>query len=103
MSSFILTKSALDDLLTIGRYTQKRWGTAQRNAYLTMLDDCFQRLAANPLKGKDCGEIRSGYRKMNAGSHVIFYRQKRSSDAIEIVRILHGRMDLDARLPADEN
>ncbi len=102
MASFILTKSALDDLLTIGRYTQKRWGTAQRNAYLNMLDDCFQRLAANPLKGKDCNEIRGGYRKMNASSHVVFYRQHRS-DAIEIVRILHGRMDLDARLPADEN
>jgi len=38
---------------------------------------CLQQLAANPLKGKDCGEIRSGYRTMNAGSHVIFYRPKR--------------------------
>jgi toxin ParE1/3/4 len=92
--AFTLTKRALVDLVGIGSYTQKHWGREQRNDYLTMLDSCFQRLAADPLTGKNCSEIRQGYRKMNAGSHVIFYRQKRSGK-IEIVRILHGRMDIE--------
>ncbi|WP_370543326.1 type II toxin-antitoxin system RelE/ParE family toxin [Geobacter sp. OR-1] len=65
--------------------------------YLRMLDASFQQLAANPLKGKDCSDIRDGYRKLNAGSHVIFYRQQ-SIDSIEIVRVLHGRMDIETRL-----
>jgi len=102
MPAFTLTKKAFSDLLEIGRYTKKRWGTEQRNTYLTMLDDCFKQLAIDPLKGRDCSEFRSGYRKMNAGSHVIFYRQSRS-DEIEIVRILHGRMDFEPRLPSDQN
>ncbi|MCX5880414.1 MAG: type II toxin-antitoxin system RelE/ParE family toxin [Deltaproteobacteria bacterium] len=97
MPSFTLTKRALVDLVEIGSYTQKHWGREQRNNFLTMLDGFFQKLAADPLMEKDCSEIRQGYRKMNAGSHVIFYRQKRSGK-IEIVRILHGRMDIEAEL-----
>lgn len=97
MPSFTLTQRALIDLLEIGTYTQKHWGLEQRNKYLTMLDSCFQKLAVDPLSGKDCSEIREGYRKMSAGSHVIFYRQKHCGK-VEIVRILHGRMDFDNQL-----
>jgi toxin ParE1/3/4 len=35
---------------------------------------------------------------MIVGRHLIFYRQL-SEDAIEIVRILHGRMDIETHLP----
>jgi toxin ParE1/3/4 len=85
------------DLKEIARFTQNRWGREQRNLYLQMLDVSFQQLAANPLKGKDCNDIRIGYRKLNAGSHVIFYRQI-LTDTIEIVRVLHGHMDIETRL-----
>lgn len=97
MPSFTLTNKAIADLKDIGRYTQKHWGREQRNLYLRMLDASFQQLAGNPLAGKDCSEIRAGYRKCYAGSHVIFYRQL-SDDTIEIVRVLHGRMDCETRL-----
>jgi toxin ParE1/3/4 len=81
----------------IARFTQNRWGREQRNLYLQMLDISFHQLVANPLKGMDCSEIRIGYRKLNTGSHVIFYRQT-LADAIEIVRVLHGHMDIETRL-----
>jgi toxin ParE1/3/4 len=97
MPGFTLTRRAIDDLREIARYTQEQWGREQRNLYLRMLDDSFRRLAANPGLGSDCGEIRFGYRKMIIGRHLIFYRQP-SGDAIEIVRILHGRMDIETHL-----
>lgn len=97
MPSFTLTNMAKADLKEIARFTQKRWGREQRDLYLKMLDISFQQLAANPHKGKDCSEIRIGYRKLDAGSHVIFYRQT-VAPAIEIVRILHGHMDIETRL-----
>ncbi len=97
MASFYLTHTAKADLKDIGRYTKKQWSVVQRDRYLTMLDDCFQDLAAKPLKGRDCSDIRVGYRKYSAGSHVIFYRQV-ANDTIEVVRILHSRMDVDRRL-----
>lgn len=97
MPAFTLTNMAKADLKDIAKFTQERWGREQRDLYLQILDISFQQLAANPLKGKDCSEIRIGYRKLNAGSHVIFYRQP-LTDTIEIVRVLHGHMDIEMRL-----
>lgn len=97
MPSFTLTNMAKADLKEIARFTQNRWGREQRDLYLQMLDVSFHQLAVNPLKGKDCSDIRIGYRKLPTGSHLIFYRQT-PADTIEIVRILHGRMDIETRL-----
>ena len=97
MADFVLTRKAKRDLVEIALYTFERWGREQRNLYLKMLDDCFHQLAANPHIGADCREIRTGYRKIKAGSHVIFYRAN-SSQMIETVRILHARMDLENHL-----
>lgn len=97
MISFTLTKMAKADLQGIARYTQEHWGREQRDLYLKMLDASFQQLAANPFKGKNCSDIREGYWKLNVGSHIIFYRQT-LPDTIEIVRVLHQRMDIDTRL-----
>lgn len=97
MAGFILTNKAKADLLEIARYTREHWGQEQRDLYLRMLDGCFKQLAANPAQGGDCGEIRPGYRKLSAGSHIIFYR-KHAGQTIEIVRILLGRMDYDSQL-----
>ena len=99
MASFTITNLAKADLKEIGLYTQEKWGRDQRDKYLGMLDASFRKLAANPLAGRDCSDIRSGYRKLNAGSHVIFYRHP-LPDTIEIVRVLHANMDIEARISA---
>ena len=98
MPDFYLTRVARADLKAIGRYTETRWGCVQRNKYLAMLDGCFQDLASDPLKGRDCSHLREGYRKYSTGSHIIFYRLV-DPQAIEIVRILHARMDVGRHLP----
>lgn len=97
MSGFVLTKAAKDDLKSIGRYTQNTWGIEQRNRYLTLLDKSFHDLADNPLMGRNCSAIRPDYRKHQVGKHLVFYRQS-ACDLIEIVRILHERMDVEAHL-----
>ena len=94
MSGFVLTSKALNDLKEIGRYTERTWGLEQRNHYLLMIDQCFHDLSAAPQRGCDCNVIRSGYRKHQAGRHVVFYRVL-ASDQIEIVRVLHERMDVE--------
>lgn len=92
MPGFFLTKKAKDDLKAIGRYTQDTWGCEQRNLYLSLLDKAFHNLAVHPLMGRDCSAIRPGYRKHGVGKHLVFYRQIKTGE-IEIVRILHERMD----------
>lgn len=97
MTGFELTNKAKSDLKDIAIYTQNTWGKRQRNIYLTTLDKSFYALAADPLKGRDYGEIRSGYRKYQVGKHIVFYREINAS-LIEIVRILHERMDIETHL-----
>ena len=97
MELFILTKKARDDLLAIGRYTRKQWGKTQQISYLTRLDSAFHDLADKSDLGRACDDIRQGYFKYGVGKHVIFYRYTEKGQ-IEIVRILHGRMDIEQHL-----
>jgi toxin ParE1/3/4 len=93
---FRLTEKAKEDLKSIGRYTEKAWGRAQRNKYLALLDERFHTLAKEPGLGRNCEEIRAGYRKFYEGRHLIFYRKV--AVGIEIIRILHGSMDVETHL-----
>jgi toxin ParE1/3/4 len=99
MGRFYLSQLAKSDLRAIGRYTQVTWGREQRNRYLTQLDACFDRLAQQPELGRACDDICAGYRKYPIGRHLVFYRA--ISDGIEIVRVLHERMDIESRLDDD--
>ena len=99
MPSFRLTERAKADLRAIGRYTQTTWGREQRNIYLARLDASFHLLACEPHRGRACDDIRPGYRKYHVGRHLIFYRE--SPEGVEIIRILHDRMDIEAHLDGD--
>ena len=68
----------------------------ERNRYLKNLDASFHLLAEEPQRGKACDDIRPGYRKYHVGRHLIFYRQ--STEGLEIIRILHDRMDVETYL-----
>ncbi|MBU1188284.1 MAG: type II toxin-antitoxin system RelE/ParE family toxin [Gammaproteobacteria bacterium] len=89
---FRISRAARQDLLRIGRFTERRWGKAKRNHYLGQLDEAFALIAKNHSIGSICDEIYQGYRKLPEGSHVIYYRV---TDMVEIIRILHERMDPD--------
>jgi len=83
-------------LKSIARYTQEIWGRDQRNKYLGILDNCFHLLADEPDLGVACNEIRKNYRKLCIERHIIFYRKV--ADDIDVVRILHCRMDVEKQL-----
>lgn len=88
---------ARDDLLGIWLYTAEAWGFEQADLYLDRLEAEIARLRENPLAGADVGRIRTGYRRLAVERHRIFYVV--SDERIEIVRILHERMDVDLHLP----
>lgn len=97
MGRFTLTNKAKADLKSVATYTQRKWGKSQRGVYLKQFDDAFHLLADSPDEGTKCDFIKSGYRKFPNSSHVIFYRTVNDSQ-IEIIRILHKRMDVDINL-----
>jgi toxin ParE1/3/4 len=96
MPAFRLTVKARADLTNAGRYTQKTWGRDQRNCHPSRLDEVFHLLARERDRGHPCDDIGQGYRQYHPGRPVILYRQ--SSQDIEIIRILHERMDIEVRL-----
>ena len=96
MPVFHLSAKSLEDLKSIGRFTLNSWGREQRNIYLSKLDESFHILAEQPHLGNARDDIREGYRVYHVGRHLIFYRQK--TTAIEIIRILHDRMDVETHL-----
>ena len=97
MGTFALSQKAKADLKSIAAYTQRKWGKEKRKIYLRQFDDSFHMLADSPNLGVQCDFIKSGYREFPVTSHLIFYRTI-SSAQIEIVRVLHKRMDAKSQL-----
>ncbi len=97
MSRYVLSPAAQADLEQIWDYTFDRWGADQAEYYLRELQRAIERAADNPRFGRDCDDIRAGYRTVAAGSHVLFYRAT-ADGIIDIVRVLHRRMDVDRHL-----
>ncbi len=57
----------------------------------------LERLADNPMIGRTCDDVRTGYRKHSVGSHTLSYRIA-AVRVIDVVRMLHQRMDVDRHL-----
>ena len=94
---FVLTPRAQTDLDEIWDYTVDRWGIYQAETYIRQLWNHIQTVADKPALGRECEEVRAGYRRYPSGSHVLFYRL--TDFGIDIVRILHERMDHERHIP----
>ena len=94
---FVLKPRAQADLDEIWDYTVERWGIEQAETYTRQLAKHIQAIADNPALGHECDEVQAGYRQYPSGSHVLFYRL--TDGGIEVVRILHERMDYERHIP----
>lgn len=97
MANFSLTNKAVTDLADIWDYTFDRWSEKQADKYYETLIATCAEIAQNPDAGKKYDGIFSALLGQRINQHIIFYRQI-DQDPIEIVRILHGKMDLKSRI-----
>ncbi len=96
MSRVILSPRAKLDLSEIWDYTFLQWNGEQAEKYVRELWSAMENVASDPTKSVDIGDVRRSYRKSRAGSHVIFF--KFTDDGIDVMRILHQRMDFERHL-----
>ena len=96
MNQVILSPKAKSDLSEIWDYTLAEWGVDQAEKYVRDLWEAMQQQACDFSTSIDISDVRSGYRKVISGSHVIFF--KLTGDGIDVVRILHQRMDFERHL-----
>jgi toxin ParE1/3/4 len=90
VSEYRLSALAELDLEDISDYTTDVWGQRQAVAYLESLVECFIRIAEMPNLGRPCGAVRPGFRRVEEGKHVVFYKPLKNG--VVISRILHQGM-----------
>lgn len=96
MKEVLFRPEARADINDIWDYTAERWDDDQADTYTRQIADACKRLAAGTRSGRPIEDIRPGYYKFLAGSHVIYYRERNVE--IEIVRVLHQHMDAERHL-----
>jgi len=96
MAKYHLTKKAVEDLTEIWNYTYEEWSETQADAYYFLLLNSCQALADNPKRGKKYDIVIENLLGYKSNQHIIFYLILSKSE-IEIVRILHGSMDLKSK------
>ena len=79
------------DLDNIWYHSLREWGAPQADAYIRSLHAAIQLVVEFPGAARDVRHIRPGLVKYQVGSHFLFMRIR--SQSIDVVRILHQRMD----------
>jgi toxin ParE1/3/4 len=63
-------------------------------AWLARVEATFDMLAETPMAGRARNDLGTNVRSFSVGNYVIFYRP--IADGVEVVRVIHGRRDIDA-------
>ena len=97
MSEYIISEKALEDINNIWIYTAENWSVEQADRYYNLIIDEIEYIVDNLDMARDFGEIRKSYRYSKVKSHLIFFKKDKTNE-IEVVRILHERMNIENRL-----
>ena len=92
-----ISTKANEDIDKIWLYTFENWSIEQADRYYNLIMDEIEYISYNFESGKSMEHLRKGYRSSKVKSHIIFYK-KSDSNIVEIIRILHMRMDIENRL-----
>ena len=93
---YLISSEALSDLDAIWFYTFENWSADQANRYYDLIFEEINNICKEPDSGKPMAQVRKGYRVSKVKSHLIFYRVEKN--VVEVIRILHNRMDIENRL-----
>lgn len=93
MAKYVLSRQAIKDLTEIWMYTCSTWSDIQADKYYELLTGAFVTISNNPDLGKSYDDVSIGLLGIRVGQHLIFYRMSKENQ-IQILRVLHVRMDL---------
>mgnify|MGYP003584349382 CR=1 FL=1 len=94
---FIISEKANEDIEKIWLYTYENWSQEQADRYYNLILDEIEFIAENFESGKSVDYIKKGYRATLVKSHIIFYK-KSKRNIVEIIRVLHQKMDVENRI-----
>ncbi len=91
MAQLILTEKAIADLDDIWRYTLQTWSVEQADKYYNIIKEACYDIADGTVTGKSYQDIGANLLGYHIKKHIVFYRMV--ANDVEIIRILHERMD----------
>lgn len=97
MKKLLLTKAARADLRKIYAYTCSEWGELQAGHYLKDLRLAMNRILDGTAAVRPLDSRHRDIFKLRQGRHLIIF-QMQANHQVLVVRVLHERMDIDARL-----
>lgn len=97
MSEYVISEKALEDINTIWIYTAKNWSVEQADRYYNSIMDEIEFIVQKFELARDFGKIRKSYKYSKIQSHLIFFKKNQSNE-IEVVRVLHEKMNIENRL-----
>ena len=97
MSAYVISEKAVEDINNIWIYTAENWSVAQADRYYNLIYDEIEFIANNFDMARDFGKIRKSYKCSKVKSHLIFFKIDKMNE-IEVVRVLHEKMDIEIRL-----
>lgn len=97
MSVYVISEKAVEDINNIWIYPVENWSVAQADRYYNLIYDEIEYIVNNFDMARDFGEIRKSYKCSKVKSHLIFFKKDKMNE-IEVVRVLHEKMDVESRL-----
>lgn len=92
---YLISHATIRDLENIWLYTFENWSADQADRYFNLIMDEIEYVSNKPDSGSDYSQVRKGYLRSRIKSHFIFYRINKKKKIVEIIRILHQRMDFE--------
>ena len=97
MSEYIINEKALDDINKIWIYTAENWSIEQADRYYDLIFDEIDYIVAHFEMARDFGNDRKNYRCTKLKSQLLFFKKTKSNE-IEVIRVLHEKMDIENQL-----
>jgi len=97
MRRLVVRRRASRDLHEILIYSAREWGVDRAERYVRDLHAVFDQILRNPVLGSPLAFSNGAYRRVNVGSHAIFFAV--TDTTVAIVRVLHQRMNAPRHLP----
>lgn len=92
----VIAPAAQNDLKDINQYGLRQWGRPHCESYLAKVKKQFCLRTQQPLMGTERPELMPDTRSFPVESHTLFYRV--IANRVEIIRVLHGRQDIQRHL-----
>lgn len=86
---------ALEDLIYILQYTFETFGEKQMNIYYNKIEKSLDSLKTMPTIGHSRKDIPFETLAYNVEKHTIIYEIVEDKKLVQILRILHSKMDFD--------